>query len=201
MTTASAARPLLALRGVSKYFPGVRALEGVEFDLMAGEIHALMGENGAGKSTFVKILSGVHRPDGGEISLNGEAIDILDPTHARALGINPVHQELHLEPYLSVAENIFLGRQPINRLRAPRLCRDEPQCGAACSANSACAIDPAAPVGSISIAQRQIVAIARAISTRVPRHHFRRADLLADRTRGGPPLRGDPAPEPPRASA
>jgi ribose transport system ATP-binding protein len=164
MTTASAARPLLTLRGVSKYFPGVRALEGVEFDLMAGEIHALMGENGAGKSTFVKILSGVHRPDGGEILLNGEAIDILDPTHARALGINPVHQELHLEPYLSVAENIFLGRQPINRFGLLDY--------AAMNRNAArllgelgVRLDPAASVGSISIAQRQIVAIARAIST------------------------------------
>jgi ribose transport system ATP-binding protein len=164
MTSAAAARPLLVLQGVSKYFPGVRALEGVEFELRAGEIHALMGENGAGKSTFVKILSGVHRPDGGTISLNGDTIDILDPTHARALGISPVHQELHLELYLSVAENIFLGCQPINRFRLLDY--------AVMNRNAAqllgelgVGLDPAAPVGSISIAQRQIVAIARAIST------------------------------------
>ena len=112
------------------------------------------------------------------------------------LGMSPVHQELHLEPYLSVAENIFLGRQPIGRLglvdyaamnrKAARLLGE-----------LGVRIDPAASVGSISIAQRQIVAIARAISIRVPRHHLRRADLLADGTRGGAPLPGDPAPEPP----
>lgn len=158
-------KPLLRLTGISKTFPGVRALEGVDFDLKAGEIHALMGENGAGKSTFVKILSGVYLPDEGEIALDGQAIAITDPTRARELGINPVHQELQLEPYLTVAENIFLGRQPVGRLglvdygamnrEAARLLRD---LGAE--------IDPKRLVGSISTAHRQIVAIARAISSR-----------------------------------
>ena len=157
--------PLLRLKGISKTFPGVRALEGIDFDLNPGEIHALMGENGAGKSTFVKILSGLYRPDEGVIVLDGDTVEILNPSHARLLGVSPVHQELHLEPYLSVAENIFLGRQPIGRLglvdyrsmnrEAARLLDD---LGAS--------IDPTRPVGSISTAQRQIVAIARAISIR-----------------------------------
>ena len=157
--------PLLRLKGISKTFPGVRALEGIDFDLNPGEIHALMGENGAGKSTFVKILSGLYRPDEGVIVLDGDTVEILNPSHARLLGVSPVHQELHLEPYLSVAENIFLGRQPIGRLglvdyrsmnrEAARLLDD---LGAS--------IDPTRLVGSISTAQRQIVAIARAISIR-----------------------------------
>jgi ABC-type sugar transport system ATPase subunit len=157
--------PLLELKGISKTFPGVRALEGIDFDLKPGEIHALMGENGAGKSTFVKILSGLYRPDEGIITLDGEPVEILSPAHARLLGVSPVHQELHLEPYLSVAENIFLGRQPIGRLglvnyrrmnrEATRLLDD---LGAK--------IVPTRLVGSISTAQRQIVAIARAISIR-----------------------------------
>lgn len=157
--------PLLRLRGISKTFPGVRALEGIDFDLNAGEIHALMGENGAGKSTFVKILSGLYRPDEGLITLDGLTVEISSPRHARSLGVSPVHQELHLEPYLSVAENIFLGRQPIGRFglvdyramkrEAARLLDD---LGAK--------IEPTRLVGSISTAQRQIVAVARAISTR-----------------------------------
>ena len=156
--------PLLRMQGLSKAFPGVLALEGVDFDLRAGEVHALVGENGAGKSTFVKILSGLYRPDEGEIALDGRPITISDPAQARALGVSPVHQELHLEPYLSVAENIFLGRQPVGRFglvnyaamnrEAARLLND---LGAG--------IDSARLVGSISTAQRQIVAIARAIST------------------------------------
>jgi ABC-type sugar transport system ATPase subunit len=159
------ARPLLRLTGISKTFPGVRALESIQFDLNSGEIHALTGENGAGKSTFVKILSGMYKPDSGAISLEGDAVEILDPTHARALGISPVHQELHLEPYLSIAENIFLGRQPVGKFglidygamnrEASRLLDD-----------LGVKMDPTRPAGSTSVAQRQILAIARAISTR-----------------------------------
>src|SRR6516162_3806529 len=107
---------LLELRDITKSFPGVRALENVHFDLRPGEVHALVGENGAGKSTLVKILSGVYQPDRGEICLNGSRVRILNPAHAQILGFSPVHQDLQLEPYLSVAENIFLGRQPTGRL-------------------------------------------------------------------------------------
>jgi ribose transport system ATP-binding protein len=155
---------LLELRDVSKTFPGVRALDGVSFELRAGEVHALMGENGAGKSTMVKILSGVYRPDYGTILHQGQPIQVRDPSHAQSLGISPVHQELHLEPYLSVAENIFLGRQPIGRFglidnrrmnrEASRLLK-----------GLGVAIDPTALIGSISVAERQIVSIARAVST------------------------------------
>jgi ABC-type sugar transport system ATPase subunit len=155
---------LLELRDIAKAFAGVRALDGVSFDLRAGEVHALMGENGAGKSTAVKILSGVHQPDRGAVLLHGTAVQIASPVHAQALGISPVHQELHLEPYLSVAENIFLGRQPAGRfglIDERRMRRD----AAELLARLGVTIDPAALVGAISIAERQIVSIARAIST------------------------------------
>ena len=109
------ARPVLEVEGVSKSFPGVRALEEVSFELRAGEVHALLGENGAGKSTLIKILCGVHRPDSGTIRLGGEPVRVASPRHAQALGIAVVHQELVLEPYLSVAENVFLGWQPVGR--------------------------------------------------------------------------------------
>jgi ribose transport system ATP-binding protein len=155
---------LLELRNVSKAFPGVRALDGVSFELRAREVHALVGENGAGKSTMVKILSGVYKPDRGTILYEGQPIQVLDPTHAQSLGINPVHQELHLEPYLSVAENIFLGRQPLGRfgLIDNRLMNRE---AGRLLKGLGVAIDPTALMGSISIAERQIVSIARAVST------------------------------------
>src|SRR5687768_11339988 len=108
----SSASTLLAARGVVKTFPGVRALDGVDFTLRRGEIHTLMGENGAGKSTLIKVLTGVYRRDGGEMLLDGQAIDPQSPLDAQRLGISTVYQEVNLIPYLSVAENISLGRQP-----------------------------------------------------------------------------------------
>ena len=104
---------LLSVRGVTKMFPGVRALDGVDFALRRGEIHALMGENGAGKSTLIKVLTGVYRRDGGEILLSGRSIDPRSPAEAQRFGISTVYQEVNLIPFLSVAENIFLGRQPV----------------------------------------------------------------------------------------
>ena len=113
MASSSASRPpLIEVRNLSKSFPGVKALDHVRFDLMAGEVHALMGENGAGKSTLMKILAGVYRMDGGEVLLDGVAVDIQSPAHAQALAIGIIHQELHLMPHLSAAQNIFLGREP-----------------------------------------------------------------------------------------
>src|SRR5687767_13071945 len=103
---------LLEMRGVSKVFPGVRALTNVDFTVRRGEIHALMGENGAGKSTLIKVLTGVHRRDGGQMLLDGSEIDPRSPSEAEAHGISTVYQEVNLIPYLSVAENICLGRQP-----------------------------------------------------------------------------------------
>lgn len=153
---------LLELRDITKSFPGVRALENVHFDLRPGEVHALVGENGAGKSTLVKILSGVYQPDRGEIWLNGARVRILNPAHAQVLGFSPVHQELQLEPYLSVAENIFLGRQPTGRLGIVDHRRMHHEARRLLGSLGV-TIDPAAPLESLSIAQRQIVAIARAV--------------------------------------
>jgi ABC-type sugar transport system ATPase subunit len=103
---------LLELRGIRKSFGGVRALRGVSFDLRGGEIHALLGENGAGKSTLIKTLGGIYTPDAGEIFMDGRPARIASPADAARLGIRVIHQELALAPNLSVAENLFLGREP-----------------------------------------------------------------------------------------
>jgi len=103
---------ILRLEGIGKQFPGVRALDNISLELLAGEVHVLLGENGAGKSTLMKILSGEYAPDGGRIVVRGKAEAAHDPKRASSLGIGLVHQELSLIPALSVAENIFLGRMP-----------------------------------------------------------------------------------------
>src|SRR5574344_1735903 len=103
---------VLSMRGISKTFPGVKALQNVDFTLRKGEIHALMGENGAGKSTLVKVLTGVYTRDSGEILLNGKTINNRSPEEAQQNGISTVYQEVNLCPNLSVAENIFVGHQP-----------------------------------------------------------------------------------------
>jgi ribose transport system ATP-binding protein len=107
---------VLALRGVTKRFGGAVALDGVDFDLHAGEIHGLLGENGAGKSTLMKILSGVHLPDEGELRIHGEPVRFGSPADAKARGIGMIYQELSTIGALSVAENVFLGDQPLNRV-------------------------------------------------------------------------------------
>jgi len=107
---ANPAEALLQLRDISKGFPGVKALSGVDFTVRSGEIHALMGENGAGKSTLIKVLTGVYKRDEGELRLNGKVVDPGSPGEAQGLGISTVYQEVNLIPYLSVAENICLGR-------------------------------------------------------------------------------------------
>ena len=99
---------LLKLRGIEKYFPGVRALHNVDFTLRKGEIHALMGENGAGKSTLIKILTGVYQKDDGSISIDGETVNIHSPQDAQSKGISTVYQEITLCPNLTVAENMFI---------------------------------------------------------------------------------------------
>lgn len=103
---------ILEMKGIEKSFPGVRALKGIDFNLKPGEIHALMGENGAGKSTLIKILTGVYRKDGGTILFDGKETEINSTIEAQNLGISTVYQELNMIPYLSVGENIFLGRYP-----------------------------------------------------------------------------------------
>ena len=106
-------RPLLALKGLTKRFGGVTALDGVDFTLSAGEIHGLLGENGAGKSTLINVLGGVVRPDSGTVEVDGHRVEIRDVADADRLGIRVIHQELSLAPNLSVAENLFLGREPL----------------------------------------------------------------------------------------
>jgi len=102
----------LSMRGTTKSFPGVRALDGVDFDVVPGEVHALVGENGAGKSTLIKVLTGVHRADAGEMRLGGKLAHPTGPIEALRLGVAAIYQEVNVVPALSVAENVFLGRQP-----------------------------------------------------------------------------------------
>jgi simple sugar transport system ATP-binding protein len=100
------------MTGIGKAFPGVRALDDVNFRLLPGEVHALMGENGAGKSTLIKVLTGVYDIDEGEIRLAGEPVRFTGPLQAQRAGVSTVYQEVNLCPNLSVAENIFIGREP-----------------------------------------------------------------------------------------
>ncbi len=110
--------PLISLHGVGKSFPGVRALSNVQFELRAGEVHALVGENGAGKSTLMKILAGIYTRDSGEILYEGRPVNFTSPRAAQVMGIGIIHQELQLMNHLTVAQNIFIGREPAPGLRA-----------------------------------------------------------------------------------
>jgi ribose transport system ATP-binding protein len=154
---------LLRVEGVSKQFPGVKALDGVDFDLRSGEVHALVGENGAGKSTLMKILSGVYRPDSGKLVLRGKEVRFQDSREAAAAGIGIIYQELNLIPHLSVAQNIYIGREPRARLGYiddKKMVAD----AAALLGRLRLDIDPATRLGSLSIAKQQMVEIAKALS-------------------------------------
>ncbi|HZF38611.1 MAG TPA: ATP-binding cassette domain-containing protein, partial [Blastocatellia bacterium] len=105
--------PALEMRGITKSFAGNTVLAAVNLTARAGEVHALVGENGAGKSTLMKILAGVHQPDAGEILIDGEPLAFARPADALAAGVAMIYQELSLAPHLTVAENIFLGREPL----------------------------------------------------------------------------------------
>ncbi|HET9169212.1 MAG TPA: sugar ABC transporter ATP-binding protein [Actinospica sp.] len=155
--------PVLALEGVSKSFGAVRALRSVSLELFAGEAHALAGENGAGKSTLIKVLAGVHRPDEGTVLLDGAPVEFAGPGDARDAGVAVIYQEPTLFPDLSVAENIFMGRQPKRSLgrvdhRAVR------EAAAALFARLGVAMDPDRPARGLSIADQQLVEIAKALS-------------------------------------
>jgi galactofuranose transport system ATP-binding protein len=152
---------LLEIGGLTKGFPGVQALDHVDFTLHRGEIHALLGENGAGKSTLIKVLTGVFKRDDGIIRLEGQEINARDPADARSLGIGTVYQEVNLLPNLSVAENLFIGRQPtrFGLVNGPEMRRRSFEILAGYGLD----IDVADPLGSFSVAVQQIVAIARAI--------------------------------------
>ena len=157
----AAPAPVVEMRGISIGFPGVKALDGVDFRMFPGEVHSLMGENGAGKSTLIKALTGVYGIDAGTITLAGEQVSFSGPAQAQAAGISTVYQEVNLLPNLSVAENILLGREP-RRLggidwRAMRRRSAELLAGLNLD------IDPSSLLGDHSLAVQQLVAIARAI--------------------------------------
>ncbi|HKT01374.1 MAG TPA: sugar ABC transporter ATP-binding protein [Rugosimonospora sp.] len=161
-------RPVLALRGVSKSFGSVRALSDVSLDLFGTEAHALAGENGAGKSTLVKILAGVYRPDSGQVLVDGQPVSFAGPASARDAGVAVIYQEPTLFPDLSVAENIFMGRQPRLSLRGLRRIdrRSVHAQSAALFGRLGVALDAAAPARGLSIADQQMVEIAKALSLR-----------------------------------
>jgi simple sugar transport system ATP-binding protein len=154
-------RPVLEMTGIVKEFPGVRALSGVDFRLFPGEIHALMGENGAGKSTLIKVLTGVYSLDDGTITLDGKAVRIGSPLQAQHAGISTVYQEVNLCPNLSVAENIFIGREPT---RAGRIQWKQIRKQAAEMVDRlGLDIDVTAPLSSYPLAVQQLVAIVRSV--------------------------------------
>jgi rhamnose transport system ATP-binding protein len=158
---------VLLLEGVSKSFGAVAALRDVRLELRAGEAHALVGENGAGKSTLVKILAGAHAPDAGTITLDGEPLALPNPAAARAAGIAVIYQEPTLFADLSIAENIFMGRQPLKGRRSfdRRIDRAEMRRHAAeLFQRLGVQLDPDRPARGLSIADQQLVEIAKALS-------------------------------------
>jgi len=161
-----AATQLLSLSGVSKEFPGVKALNNVHFDLGEGEVHAIVGENGAGKSTLMKILSGIYKKDSGEIIYKGKSVNIPNPFEAQKLGISIIHQELNLMPHLTVAENIFIGREDRFPggifLNTSKLVSATIELLKELDLN----LNPNDIVGELSIAKQQMVEIAKAVSYR-----------------------------------
>lgn len=154
--------PLWELRNLSKAFPGVQALDNVQLTLNSGEVHALLGGNGSGKSTLCKCLAGVYQPDSGEMLYRGQPVSFHHPLEARAYGVGTIYQEFSLVPTLSVAENIFLGRQP--RRRGAIDWAEMEQQTTAVLRQLEVDIDPALPVRRLSVAEQQLVEIAKAIS-------------------------------------
>ena len=155
---------LVLMEGIEKTFPGVHALSQAQFDLQTGEVHALVGENGAGKSTLMKVLSGIYKPDAGRILYKGRPVEVHSPRDAQHLGISIIHQELNLMPHLTVAQNVFIGREP---RRSPRFLLDEK------SINDKTRvlldmlhlkIDPRTKVADLTVAKQQMVEIAKALS-------------------------------------
>ncbi|MBC7723685.1 MAG: sugar ABC transporter ATP-binding protein [Burkholderiaceae bacterium] len=153
---------LLAVSGISKSFPGVQALKDVQFELNRGEVLALVGENGAGKSSLMKILSGIYTKDSGTILLEGQEVHIDSPKTAQALGISIIHQEMNLMPHLSIAQNIFIGREPRGGifLRERALNRKAGELLTGLGIN----LDPRELVENLTVAKQQMVEIAKALS-------------------------------------
>lgn len=155
--------PLLSIVGASKHFPGVKALDNVHLDVRHGEVLALVGENGAGKSTLMKLLSGIYTPDAGEFYLEGEKLTIANPKHAQELGISIIHQEFNLMPDLTIAQNIFIGREPrvggivLSERKLNKLASD-------LFDRLGLALEPSQLVGELTVARQQMVEIAKALS-------------------------------------
>jgi len=164
MVEASATAPLWELRNITKVFPGVRANDGISMSLQAGEIHGLLGENGCGKSTLIKILSGVQQPDSGELRHDGEPLAIATPAQARAAGVATVYQEFSLIGHLTVAENISMGRHPRRRGGLLVDWRAVTATARAILGDLGLDIDPDTRVSQLSVAEQQLVEIAKALS-------------------------------------
>ena len=152
---------LLEMRQIDKQFPGVHALDHVDFRVRPGEIHALMGENGAGKSTLIKVLTGLYRKDEGEIWFDGKPVSFANPLDSQKAGVSTIYQEINLIPYLSVAENIYLGREPMNRTGIDW--KQVSRGAAALLEKMGVSADVNRPLNSYGTAVQQMVAIARAI--------------------------------------
>ncbi len=156
-------KPILEMRGITKEFPGVKALDGVDLKLYTGEVMALLGENGAGKSTLMKILSGVYKKNDGEIYYEGQKVEIRGPKDAQEKGIAIIHQELNLIPQLTIGENIFLGREPLNsfgKIDWTKLYKDADVLLKKLRVDKS----PKELLGTLSLGEQQMVEIAKALS-------------------------------------
>ncbi len=153
---------ILKMQGIQKYFSGVHALKAVNFELQAGEVHALMGENGAGKSTLIKVLCGIHKRDGGTIELFGNEVSFNNISESQAAGISVIHQELNMMNHLTVAQNIFIGREPKNgfMIDDAKMVREARELFERIGVN----IDPTVKLGDLTVGKQQIVEIAKAVS-------------------------------------
>jgi len=158
------AENVLELKHITKTFPGVKALEDVHFDLRRGEIHALVGENGAGKSTFIKVITGVHQPDAGQILVDGAPVEIRGPADSQKLGIAAIYQHVTCYPDLSVTENIFIGHEKVHPFFRNIDWRDLHRRAGELLRRLDADFDPRAAMETLSVAQQQIVEIAKALS-------------------------------------
>ncbi|MGW7072831.1 sugar ABC transporter ATP-binding protein [Streptomyces sp. NPDC054855] len=154
---------VLSVTGLSKTFPGVRALDGVDFTARAGEVHALIGENGAGKSTLIKVLTGVYAPDAGELTYNGQQVTFATPLDAQHAGISTIYQEVNLVPLMSVARNLFLGREPRGRLGLIDFRRMHREADEALR-RLGIRVNVRRPLRELGVGTQQMVALARAVS-------------------------------------
>jgi ribose transport system ATP-binding protein len=158
------AKELVVMEAIDKSFPGVHALDHCDFDLRAGEVHALVGENGAGKSTLMKVLAGIYAKDSGAVFYKGRQVEIPTPRAAQDLGISMIHQELNLMPHLTVAQNIYIGREPRQRVRFMLDEREINRQTEELFARIHLKLDPRTKVTDLTIAKQQMVEIAKAIS-------------------------------------